>query len=100
MDEPAKGLRIQGQTVKKPSFSDDFWSSSTFDVDNGAFQSQRSMSSISTSTLNQSNDSEFVNHGAFSTPCCLFWYGEKCSVVVTVSAADELNASNEFSCPL
>ncbi|KAF8036526.1 hypothetical protein BT93_C2297 [Corymbia citriodora subsp. variegata] len=63
VDEPTKGLRIQGQTVKKPSFSDDFWSSSTFDVDNGALQSQRSMSSISTLTFNQSNDSEFVNHG-------------------------------------
>lgn len=63
VDEPNKGLRIQGQTVKKPSFSDDFWSSSTFDVDNGALQSQRSLSSISTLTLNQSNDSEFVNHG-------------------------------------
>ncbi|KAI4380657.1 hypothetical protein MLD38_006824 [Melastoma candidum] len=72
VDEPAKGLRIQGQPVHKPSFSDDFWSSSTFDVDNGLFLSQRSLSSVSLSNSNlnhpnwngsMSNDGEFVNHG-------------------------------------
>ncbi|PKI79577.1 hypothetical protein CRG98_000052 [Punica granatum] len=52
VDEPAKGLRIQGQAVKQPSFSDGFWSSSTFDLDNSTLQSQRSYSSISTSALN------------------------------------------------
>ncbi|GAV80760.1 DUF4050 domain-containing protein [Cephalotus follicularis] len=72
VDEPSKGLRIQGQPVKKPSISEDFWSTSAGEIDNSAFQSQRSISSIS--TLNQpldphnsagstSNPSEFINHG-------------------------------------
>ncbi|KAJ4708257.1 DUF4050 family protein [Melia azedarach] len=72
VDEPSKGLRIQGRTVKKPSISDDFWSTSTCDLENSAVQSQRSLSSISTSnqTLNHfigtsgtSSHSDFVNHG-------------------------------------
>ncbi|GAV82508.1 DUF4050 domain-containing protein [Cephalotus follicularis] len=72
VDEPSKGLRIQGRTVKKPSASDDFWSTSTCDLDNSAFQSQRSISSISTSnqTLYNyisgggiSSNPDFVNHG-------------------------------------
>ncbi|KAG4943044.1 hypothetical protein JHK85_047690 [Glycine max] len=49
VDEPAKGLRIQGQTVRKPHISDGFWSSSTCDLDNSNIQSQRSISSVSTS---------------------------------------------------
>lgn len=72
VDEPAKGLRIQGQTVRKPTISDGFWSSSTCDLDNSTIQSQRSISSVS--TLNQilynsngtstaSNNPEFVNQG-------------------------------------
>ncbi|KAI5320599.1 hypothetical protein L3X38_040307 [Prunus dulcis] len=72
VDEPSKGLRIQGRTVKKPGISDDFWSSSTYDLDNSALQSQRSISSISTSnqTLTHgsvagstSSQSDFVNNG-------------------------------------
>ncbi|KAL9440417.1 hypothetical protein AB3S75_019140 [Citrus x aurantiifolia] len=69
VDEPTKGLRIQGRAVKKPSISDDFWSTSTCDLENSAVQSQRSISSISTSnqTLNHcsgtSSNSDFVNHG-------------------------------------
>ncbi|KAF8406937.1 hypothetical protein HHK36_006058 [Tetracentron sinense] len=72
--EPSKGLRIQEQTVMKPSISEDFWSTSTREKDNSAVQSQRSISSISTSnqTLNyhsgtgsSSNPSEFVNHGNY-----------------------------------
>ncbi|KAL5150350.1 hypothetical protein HKD37_13G037005 [Glycine soja] len=43
VDEPAKGLRIQGQTVRKPHISDGFWSSSTCDLDNSNIQSQRSL---------------------------------------------------------
>ncbi|XP_019440151.1 PREDICTED: uncharacterized protein LOC109345534 isoform X2 [Lupinus angustifolius] len=72
VDEPAKGLKIQGQTVRKPTISDGFWSSSTCDLDNSTIQSQRSISSLS--TLNQnfyhsngtstaSTNSEFVNQG-------------------------------------
>ncbi|KAF8400637.1 hypothetical protein HHK36_013936 [Tetracentron sinense] len=72
VDEPSKGLRIQGRTVKEPSISDDFCSTSTYEMDNSAVQSQRSVSSISTSnqtfdphsaTGGTSNPSEFVNHG-------------------------------------
>ncbi|KAA0050173.1 DUF4050 family protein [Cucumis melo var. makuwa] len=85
VDEPSKGLRIQGRVVKKPSISDGFWSTSTCDLDNSTIQSQRSISSISTSNLTLSNSnvagsvsssSEFVNHGKFpllSNPCLLLW---------------------------
>ncbi|XP_048234273.1 uncharacterized protein LOC8282328 isoform X2 [Ricinus communis] len=72
IDEQSKGSNIQGQTVKKPSISEDFWTTSTCDMDNSAVQSQGSMSSIS--TVNQTLDlhgssssgsapSQFVNHG-------------------------------------
>ncbi|XP_022850502.1 uncharacterized protein LOC111372392 [Olea europaea var. sylvestris] len=72
VDEPSKGLRIQGQEVKKPSISEDFWSTSTCDMDNSQVHSQRSVSSISLSnqslnlysgTGSTSNCTEFVNHG-------------------------------------
>ncbi|CAA2988926.1 Hypothetical predicted protein [Olea europaea subsp. europaea] len=72
VDEPSKGLKIQGQRVKKRSLREDFWSISSGEMDNSAFPSQRSISSISTSnqTLDThsnagstSNPSEFVNHG-------------------------------------
>ncbi|KAF8389120.1 hypothetical protein HHK36_025806 [Tetracentron sinense] len=72
VDEPSKGLRIQGRTVKKPSILEDFWSTSTCEMDNSAVQSQRSISPISISnqtldphsaTGSTSNPSEFVNHG-------------------------------------
>ncbi|KAK9149637.1 hypothetical protein Scep_008394 [Stephania cephalantha] len=62
VDEPSKGLKIQGRTVKKPSISEDFWSTSTCDMDNSAIQSQRSVSSISIS--NQVHD---PHNGAGST---------------------------------
>lgn len=73
VDEPSKGLRIQGRLVKKPSVSDDFWSTSTCEMDNSTLQSQRSMSSISftnnTSTsASTSNPTEFVNHGELTFP--------------------------------
>ncbi|GMN58206.1 hypothetical protein TIFTF001_027304 [Ficus carica] len=56
VDEPSKGLKIQGRSVKKPTISDDFWSSSTCDLDNSTAISQRSISSISTSN-------QTINHG-------------------------------------
>ncbi|XVF48372.1 hypothetical protein PTKIN_Ptkin03bG0184800 [Pterospermum kingtungense] len=69
VDEPSKGLTIQGRKVKRSSFSEDFWSSSACEMERSAVTSQRSVSSISIS--NQSLDpsgstshhSEFVNHG-------------------------------------
>ncbi|KAK8581696.1 hypothetical protein V6N12_071910 [Hibiscus sabdariffa] len=74
VDQPSKGLRIRGRIVRKPSISDDFWSSSTYELESSALQSQRSLSSISASnqTLSQCssssgmvNSSDFVNQGKF-----------------------------------
>ncbi|EXB39148.1 hypothetical protein L484_003787 [Morus notabilis] len=64
VDEPSKGLRIQGRSVKKPTVSDDFWSSSTCDLDNSTAISQRSISSISMSN-------QTVNHGGVTS--LLLW---------------------------
>ncbi|XP_022755136.1 uncharacterized protein LOC111303271 isoform X2 [Durio zibethinus] len=62
VDEPSKGLRIQGRVVRKPSISDDFWSSSTYDLENSAVQSQRSLSSSSATnpTLNQCSSTGLI----------------------------------------
>lgn len=75
VDEPTKGLRIQGRSVKRRNLSDDFWSSSPHELENSALQSRHSMSSISTAA--QSNDqhasgsssspNEFVNQGKLVT---------------------------------
>lgn len=88
VDEPSKGLKIQGRTVKKHSILEDFWSTSTCDMDNSAIQSQRSMSSISTSnqTVNHTsgiggmgnNYEEFINHGLLLwNQTRLRWVGSK-----------------------
>ncbi|XP_004506942.1 uncharacterized protein [Cicer arietinum] len=68
---PSKGFTTkQGTAVDKPSTSEDFWTTSTHDMDNSAVQSQGSISS--TSLTNQAvaphgsssnNPTEFVNHG-------------------------------------
>lgn len=83
MDEPSKGLGIQGKSVNKPSYSEDFWSTSTCEMDNIAAQSQRSVSSMSTSNplldphnsaCSTSNRTEFVNHGKsklLNVSCCI-----------------------------
>ncbi|XP_065850284.1 uncharacterized protein [Euphorbia lathyris] len=67
VDEPSKGLKIQGRAVKKPSMSDGFWSTSTCDLEYSAVQSQRSISSTSVANLNPSSGvtstCDFVNHG-------------------------------------
>ncbi|XP_013678131.1 uncharacterized protein LOC106382642 isoform X2 [Brassica napus] len=69
VDEPSKGLRIQGRLVKKPSVSDDFWNTSTCEMDNNStMQSQRSVSSISftnntATSASSSNPNEFANNG-------------------------------------
>ncbi|XWS70426.1 hypothetical protein CRYUN_Cryun03dG0047300 [Craigia yunnanensis] len=80
VDEPSKGLTIQGQKVKRPSFSEDFWSSSACEMEHSAVPSQRSISSISIS--NQSLDpsihpSEFVNHGLLWNQTRQQWLGNK-----------------------
>uniref|UniRef100_A0A9I9EJW0 Uncharacterized protein n=1 Tax=Cucumis melo TaxID=3656 RepID=A0A9I9EJW0_CUCME len=48
MNEPSKGQQIQCHGPRKPSLLEDFWTTSTFDVENSAGQSQGSMSSLST----------------------------------------------------
>ncbi|WOK93948.1 protein of unknown function DUF4050 [Canna indica] len=72
VDEPSRGLKIQGRTVKKPTISEEFWSTSTHEMENSGVQSQRSISSISTLAQtfdhhggvgSTSNSLEFVNHG-------------------------------------
>uniref|UniRef100_A0A2P2LX54 Uncharacterized protein LOC107404641 n=1 Tax=Rhizophora mucronata TaxID=61149 RepID=A0A2P2LX54_RHIMU len=88
VDEPSKGLGIQGQVVKKPSMSDDFWSTTTSacDLDHSAIQSQRSVSSISVSnqniggggTVGVSSNADFANHGLLLwNQSRLQWTGNK-----------------------
>ncbi|KAK3020087.1 hypothetical protein RJ639_003711, partial [Escallonia herrerae] len=76
-NEPLKGQKRQTRTVSKPSLLEDFWTTSTCDMDNSAAQSRGSISSISTS--NQALDahgsgnipSEFVNHGNYIIWKCM-----------------------------
>ncbi|XP_016465233.1 uncharacterized protein LOC107788091 isoform X1 [Nicotiana tabacum] len=72
VDRPSKGQKVQGKHLRKRSSRDDFWSSSACEMENSAFPSQRSISSISTSnqgldphssSSTTNNNSEFVNHG-------------------------------------
>ncbi|KAE8718437.1 putative small heat-shock protein [Hibiscus syriacus] len=74
VNESSKRLKVQGQTGKKASISENFWTTSTCDMDNSAMQSRGSISSIS--IRNQTLDphgsvaaanapAEFVNHGKF-----------------------------------
>ncbi|VAI77948.1 unnamed protein product [Triticum turgidum subsp. durum] len=71
VDEPSKGLRIQGRSIRKTNLSEGFWSTSAHGIGNSALQSQRSMSSICTAPQSSdqhgagssSNPNEFVNQG-------------------------------------
>ncbi|XP_009758057.1 uncharacterized protein LOC107817598 isoform X1 [Nicotiana tabacum] len=72
VDRPSKGQKVQGKHLRKRSSRDDFWSSSACEMENSAFPSQRSISSISTSnqgldphssSSTTNNNAEFVNHG-------------------------------------
>ncbi|XP_024181396.1 uncharacterized protein LOC112187019 isoform X1 [Rosa chinensis] len=71
VNEPLKERSNKNLTERKPSISEDFWTTSTWDMDNSAVLSQGSISSISTNqTLDphggsgsSSAPSEFVNHG-------------------------------------
>lgn len=84
-DYPPKGLRSQGQVVEKNSLSDDFWGTSTGDIDNPIGLSQRSISSLSTSNVSFHSDlgstsmnthNDFVNHGLLLwTQLRLQWIG-------------------------
>ncbi|KZV47647.1 hypothetical protein F511_14433, partial [Dorcoceras hygrometricum] len=77
VDEPSKGLKIQGQRVKKHNLTEDFWSTSSGTMDNSAFQSHRSISSISTSNQtfdaqssagSSNHPTDFVNPGKYIDP--------------------------------
>lgn len=61
VDKPSNGLKFQGERV-----TEDFWSSSTYEMDSAAL-SQRSVSSISIPNqsldTHSNNPSEFVNRG-------------------------------------
>ncbi|XP_027356586.1 uncharacterized protein LOC113865954 isoform X2 [Abrus precatorius] len=72
IDDASKQLRTQGQAMDKDYRSDDFWSSSAFEIDQSALQSQKSISSIGLSNHPsdpqssagiQIDSPEFVNHG-------------------------------------
>lgn len=71
VNEPSNRLRIQGRSARKNSISEDFWSTSTMEMENSGVQSQKSISSVSTSNPvdshgtsgSTSNTPEFVNHG-------------------------------------
>jgi hypothetical protein len=71
VDEPTKGLRIQGRLIKRHSVSEDFWSTSPHEMENNAFHSRHSMSSMSAAAQpndqqaagSSSNPKEFVNQG-------------------------------------
>lgn len=91
MDEPSKGLKIQGRTVKKPNFSEEFWSTSTYEMENSGVQSQKSISSISTlvNTLDHhggigstSNHPEFVNHGECKADLLLKCLGGRIAPII------------------
>ncbi|KAL2929565.1 Imidazoleglycerol-phosphate dehydratase [Bienertia sinuspersici] len=84
-DNLPKGLRCQGQMVEKNSVSDDFWGTSTGDIDFPNGLSQRSISSMSTSNVsfhsdlgsaNMNSQNDFVNHGLLLwTQLRLQWIG-------------------------
>ncbi|KAK3040915.1 hypothetical protein RJ639_028789 [Escallonia herrerae] len=71
VDKPSKGLIAQGQRVNKASLTEDFWSTSTCEMDNSAVQSQRSVSSIS--TFNQTIDPH--SSAGSNPPEFVFSYG-------------------------
>ncbi|XP_050381868.1 uncharacterized protein LOC126798845 isoform X2 [Argentina anserina] len=68
---PLKERSNTNLTERKPSISEGFWTTSTWDMDNSAVLSQGSISSISTNqtldphggSASSSAPSEFVNHG-------------------------------------
>ncbi|KAM7483645.1 hypothetical protein LguiB_008228 [Lonicera macranthoides] len=71
VDDHRKGQERQARRVTKPNLSEDFWTTSTCDMDNSGGQSRGSISSISTSNQNLDTHCsgsgnpppEFVNHG-------------------------------------
>ncbi|XP_010432734.1 PREDICTED: uncharacterized protein LOC104716946 [Camelina sativa] len=64
VDEPSKGLKIQGKVVKKDGdSSDDFWSTSTCDIDHNIPIRSQSSNPPFDSRCSTRNSTKFVNHG-------------------------------------
>ncbi|XP_030480985.1 uncharacterized protein LOC115697940 isoform X1 [Cannabis sativa] len=103
VDEPSKGLTIQGKAATKASFSEDIWSSSTIEMDNSGFHSQRSISlgtsnHVSDPHATSSSPREFVNHGlTLWHQTRQQWLGNKKSQIRTQSPEPRIswNASYE-----
>ncbi|XP_030526214.1 uncharacterized protein LOC115737928 isoform X1 [Rhodamnia argentea] len=99
VDAPSKGSEIHDRKLKNPSKSENFWSTSTLDMDNSAVQSQGSISSISTSNQtidpqagNPGTPSEFVNHGLILwNQTRQRWIGNKRSENQTQQVQPKLN---------
>ncbi|CAL5444105.1 unnamed protein product [Camellia sinensis] len=73
IDEPLKGPKLQGQKPSKPSVSEDFWTTSTCEMDNSAMHSRGSISSISTSNLTV--DPHATSSGSIPSEFVLFRNG-------------------------
>ncbi|KAD5802955.1 hypothetical protein E3N88_14315 [Mikania micrantha] len=88
-DNKPTGIAKKESTTNKASVVQDFWSSSTHEMDNSAAQSQLSASSVSMSNPNLdghytsgSNPPEFVNHGLLIwNQTRQQWIGDKGSVL-------------------
>lgn len=75
VSKQSKELGVQVHSARKRSISEDFWTTSTCEMDNSAVQSQGSISSLGTNNqildtqgVNANAPSEFVNHGKFLFP--------------------------------
>lgn len=74
VDEPSKGLRIQGKVVKKGDCSSDgFWSTSTCGMDHNITIRSQSSNPPFDPRCSTSNSTEFVNYGNFCT-CLMFLF--------------------------
>ncbi|EFH43505.1 predicted protein [Arabidopsis lyrata subsp. lyrata] len=66
VDEPSKGLKIQGRVVKKDGGSSDgLWSTSTCDMDHNITIRSQSSNPLFDPQCSTSNSTEFVNHGNY-----------------------------------
>ncbi|CAH8305942.1 unnamed protein product [Eruca vesicaria subsp. sativa] len=64
VDEPSKGLKIQGKVVKKGcGSSDGFWSTSTYDMDHNDIISSQSSNPPFDPHCRTRHSTQFVNHG-------------------------------------
>ncbi|XP_019437728.1 PREDICTED: uncharacterized protein LOC109343734 isoform X2 [Lupinus angustifolius] len=85
-DEASKGLRPEGQAVRKDNRSEDLWCSSTSEMDRYVAESQRSFSSVGISSHPsdpqssvdvQTDHPEFINHGLLWNQIRQQWVGHR-----------------------